>query len=66
MIIKKPGAALLQPTQPEQRSILAPLLGLPIGLPAIGSYLEDHTLLRFAAPVGEAPGGTVRPEGIKG
>jgi amidase len=37
--------------------------GLPIGLQAIGPYLEDHTPIRFAALVAEAFGGFRRPPG---
>lgn len=39
--------------------------GLPIGLQAIGPYLEDRTTLRFAALVGEACGGYERPPGFE-
>lgn len=38
-----------------------PLLGLPIGLQAIGPYLEDRTPIRFAELVEEAFGGFVPP-----
>jgi amidase len=37
--------------------------GLPIGLQAIGPYLEDRTTMRFAALVEEAFGGFHRPPG---
>src|SRR6185436_16112656 len=37
--------------------------GLPIGLQAIGPYLEDLTPIRFAALAAEAMGGLVRPPG---
>ncbi len=37
--------------------------GLPIGLQAIGPYLEDHTPIRFAALVAEALGGFQPPPG---
>jgi amidase len=37
--------------------------GLPIGLQAIGPYLEDRTPLRFAALVAEELGGFTRPPG---
>jgi amidase len=37
--------------------------GLPIGLQAIGPYLEDWTTIRFAELVGEAIGGYQRPPG---
>ena len=39
--------------------------GLPIGLQAIGPYLEDHTPLRFAALVGQAFGGYQPPPLIR-
>jgi amidase len=35
--------------------------GLPLGLQAIGPYLEDRTTIRFAALASEAMGGYVRP-----
>jgi amidase len=35
--------------------------GLPIGLQAIGPYLEDRTPLRFAALVAQEFGGYERP-----
>jgi amidase len=37
--------------------------GLPIGLQAIGPYLEDRTPIRFAALVGRELGGFARPAG---
>jgi amidase len=37
--------------------------GLPIGLQAVGPYLEDRTPLRFAALVAREWGGFVRPPG---
>ncbi len=37
--------------------------GLPIGLQAIGPYLEDRTPIRFAALVGAELGGFTRPRG---
>jgi amidase len=37
--------------------------GLPIGLQAIGPYLEDRTPIRFAALVAREVGGFVRPPG---
>ena len=37
--------------------------GLPIGLQAIGPYLEDRTPIRFAALLAREIGGLVRPEG---
>jgi amidase len=40
--------------------------GLPIGLQAIGPYLEDRTPLRFAALVAEEMGGFRRPPGYDG
>ncbi len=39
--------------------------GLPIGLQAIGPYLEDRTSLRFAALVAEEFGGFRRPPGFE-
>ncbi len=39
--------------------------GLPLGLQAIGPYLEDRTTLRFAALVEEAFGGFVPPVGYR-
>jgi amidase len=38
--------------------------GLPIGLQAIGPYLEDRTPIRFAALVGRELGGFRRPPGF--
>ena len=40
--------------------------GLPIGLQAIGPYLEDRTPIRFAALVGKEIGGFTRPRGYDG
>ena len=40
--------------------------GLPIGLQAIGPYLEDRTPIRFAALVGAELGGFTRPRGYDG
>ena len=40
--------------------------GLPIGLQAIGPYLEDRTPIRFAALVAQEVGGFVRPPGYDG
>jgi amidase len=37
--------------------------GLPIGLQAIGPYLEDRTPIRFTALVAKEIGGFVKPEG---
>lgn len=37
--------------------------GLPIGLQAIGPYLEDHTAIRFAGLVADLLGGFVPPRG---
>ena len=37
--------------------------GLPIGLQAIGPYLEDRTSIRFAALVARELGGVSRPPG---
>jgi amidase len=37
--------------------------GLPVGLQAIGPYLEDRTPIRFAALVAQAFGGFCRPPG---
>jgi amidase len=37
--------------------------GLPIGIQAIGPYLEDRTPIRFAGPVAERFGGFQRPPG---
>jgi amidase len=37
--------------------------GLPIGLQAVGPYLEDHTSIRFAALVAQAFGGFRPPPG---
>lgn len=39
--------------------------GLPIGLQAIGPYLEDHTSMRFAALVERELGGFRRPPGYE-
>jgi amidase len=40
--------------------------GLPIGLQAIGPYLEDRTPIRFAALLGQAFGGFQKPPGYDG
>ena len=40
--------------------------GLPIGLQAIGPYLEDRTPIRFAALVARELGGFTRPPGYDG
>jgi amidase len=40
--------------------------GLPIGLQAIGPYLEDRTPIRFAALMGKEVGGFTRPRGYDG
>ena len=40
--------------------------GLPIGLQAIGPYLEDRTPIRFAELVGAEVGGFARPRGYEG
>jgi len=40
--------------------------GLPIGLQAIGPYLEDRTPIRFAGLVGAEVGGFTRPRGYDG
>jgi amidase len=37
--------------------------GLPVGLQAIGPYLEDHTPIRFAALLAREIGGFTRPPG---
>jgi amidase len=37
--------------------------GLPIGLQAIGPYLEDRTPIKFAELMAEAMGGYRRPPG---
>lgn len=37
--------------------------GLPIGLQAIGPYLEDRTPIRFVALVAQEFGGFRRPDG---
>ncbi len=37
--------------------------GLPVGLQAIGPYLEDHTTIRFAALLAQEIGGFVKPAG---
>jgi amidase len=37
--------------------------GLPIGLQAVGPYLEDRTPIRFAALVAREFGGFRRPPG---
>ena len=39
--------------------------GLPIGLQAIGPYLEDRTPVRFAALLAREIGGFVKPEGYE-
>src|SRR5262245_26684688 len=39
--------------------------GLPIGLQAIGPYLEDHTPIRFAALLADEIGGFVKPSGYE-
>ena len=39
--------------------------GLPVGLQAIGPYLEDRTPLRFAALVAQELGGFTRPPGYE-
>lgn len=39
--------------------------GLPLGLQAIGPYLEDRTTIRFAARVAERIGGFRRPPGYE-
>jgi amidase len=39
--------------------------GLPIGLQAIGPYLEDRTPIRFAALVGQEFGGFRSPPGFQ-
>ena len=38
--------------------------GLPIGLQAIGPYLEDHTPIRFAALLAREIGGFAKPAGF--
>jgi len=40
--------------------------GLPIGLQAIGPYLEDLTPIRFAALLAREIGGFVKPDGYDG
>src|SRR5438876_2255760 len=40
--------------------------GLPIGLQAVGPYLEDRTPIRFAALLGRELGGFARPPGYDG
>src|SRR5262245_54284118 len=40
--------------------------GLPIGLQAIGPYLEDRTPIRFAALLAKEIGGFTKPEGYDG
>jgi len=40
--------------------------GLPIGLQAIGPYLEDRTPIRFAALLAREIGGFTKPEGYDG
>jgi amidase len=37
--------------------------GLPIGIQAVGPFLEDHTTIQFARLVAEACGGFQRPPG---
>jgi amidase len=37
--------------------------GMPMGLQAIGPYLEDYTPIRFAGLASEEMGGFVRPPG---
>jgi amidase len=39
--------------------------GLPVGLQAIGPYLEDRTTIRFAGLLGESIGGYRRPPGYE-
>ena len=39
--------------------------GLPIGLQAIGPYLEDHTPMRFAVLIEQELGGFLRPPGYE-
>jgi amidase len=39
---------------------------LPVGLQAIGPYLEDRTPIRFAALLAREIGGFVKPEGYDG
>ena len=39
--------------------------GLPIGLQAIGPYLEDRTSIRFASLLAKEIGGFVRPDGFE-
>ena len=39
--------------------------GLPIGLQALGPYLEDRTSIRFAALVGQEFGGFRAPPGYE-
>jgi amidase len=40
--------------------------GLPIGLQAIGPYLEDHTAIGFAELAEQEFGGFVKPPGFAG
>ena len=40
--------------------------GLPIGLQAVGPYLEDRTPIRFAALIGKEIGGFTKPRGYDG
>jgi amidase len=40
--------------------------GLPVGLQAIGPYLEDRTPIRFAALLAREIGGFAKPEGYDG
>ena len=37
--------------------------GLPLGLQAIGPYLEDRTSIRFAGLASQLMGGLIRPPG---
>jgi len=39
--------------------------GLPIGLQAIGPYLEDRTPIEFAAQLAREIGGFTRPDGYE-
>src|SRR5262249_37409083 len=58
------------PTPSGQRSTAFPAgrsrSGLPIGLQAIGPYLEDRTPIRFASLVGHELGGFARPPRYQG